>query len=537
MSSQRICLVVSLALAIGGSAAVLIVTAPHGPGISPDSVCYIVGSKSLLAGNGYLNEAMQPSTYFPPLFPSLLALLGLAGIEPATAARYLNALAFGGTIFLSANFLRGLWGPGISVLGAMVMLVSVPLPGVSRMVWTEPLFIVFELAFLFFLASYSTSQKLRFLVLSGIAVALACLTRYVGVTLILTGILVLLCSSSPVVRKAKAVAYFAVLSTLPLALWLFRNWLCAHTLTGERPSGATTLIENIRQAGTTLAKWSLPWRIVLALPGTVFLAALFALLVIAFAVLTVKCRGTRQYLSVLPISVLAPVYVTFLIASSSASAMDPIASRLLSPLFPPLALLALSLVAVAFRAEGEETKTSAKGLPAKALRALIVICVATWLCMSSARLADNVQSWFQRDDWGYNSAKWQRSETMTYLNHRAMPALVLSNEPSAVSYLTNHPCSWWPVRTSYRSLKNVEKEQLAMFQGQLGCAKIAWLVWFRGDDAASGTDMDSRDKATTTFISIEQLAGASDIVPMVTLSDGVVYLVKAKQEGEKPDSP
>ena len=52
----------------------------------------------MLAGHGYREAWLAsngPVTHFPPAYPSVLAFLGLFGLDPLRGARFLNAVLFG----------------------------------------------------------------------------------------------------------------------------------------------------------------------------------------------------------------------------------------------------------------------------------------------------------------------------------------------------------------------------------------------------------------------------------------------------------
>src|SRR4029450_5115297 len=69
-----------------------------GRGLSDDSIAYIAGARSMLAGQGYREAWLasnQPVTHFPPGFSSVLAFFGLFGLDPLRGARFVNALLFG----------------------------------------------------------------------------------------------------------------------------------------------------------------------------------------------------------------------------------------------------------------------------------------------------------------------------------------------------------------------------------------------------------------------------------------------------------
>src|SRR6185503_9837205 len=71
---------------------------PEGLGLSDDSIAYIAGARSMLAGQGYREAWLasnQPVTHFPPGFSSVLAFFGLFGLDPLHSARFVNALLFG----------------------------------------------------------------------------------------------------------------------------------------------------------------------------------------------------------------------------------------------------------------------------------------------------------------------------------------------------------------------------------------------------------------------------------------------------------
>ena len=95
--SDRVSKGLIIVLSVAGVLTVLYATAPWGVGIAPDSHNFVEAGSMLLAGRGYRLATGQPLAYWPPLFPALIALPGLAHVDPYVAARWSNALAFGGT--------------------------------------------------------------------------------------------------------------------------------------------------------------------------------------------------------------------------------------------------------------------------------------------------------------------------------------------------------------------------------------------------------------------------------------------------------
>src|SRR5688572_33309782 len=86
-----------LLLMVTGVLVVLRAT-PEGLGLSDDSIAYIAGARSMVAGQGYREAWLasnQPVTHLPPGFSSVLAFFGLFGVDPLHSARFVNALLFG----------------------------------------------------------------------------------------------------------------------------------------------------------------------------------------------------------------------------------------------------------------------------------------------------------------------------------------------------------------------------------------------------------------------------------------------------------
>jgi hypothetical protein len=76
-------------LGVIGSMMVNYGTGKYGIGVSPDSVGYISTAQSLLNRTGFHLFNGEPFVQWPPLYPLLLAALGLLGINPLVGAKYL----------------------------------------------------------------------------------------------------------------------------------------------------------------------------------------------------------------------------------------------------------------------------------------------------------------------------------------------------------------------------------------------------------------------------------------------------------------
>jgi len=182
-------------VAIAGAAGALCLaeTAPHGIGISPDSVDYILRARQLAepGGLGLLLSPALPASQ-PPLYPLLLAAIErVAGADPLVAARYLNAALLTALVYASgAGLLAGAGRPlHPLVLGAapLAVLFARSLHDVFGMAWSEPLFLLASVLFLIALSRYLQRGARLALLGAGLLAVAAMYTRYSGVTLVAAG--------------------------------------------------------------------------------------------------------------------------------------------------------------------------------------------------------------------------------------------------------------------------------------------------------------------------------------------------------------
>src|ERR1041385_1269975 len=87
---SRSAIFVALLLIIVIGVVLVLQATPEGAGLSDDSIAYIAGARSMVAGHGYREAWLasdQPVTHFPPAFPSVLALFGFVGIDRSEERR------------------------------------------------------------------------------------------------------------------------------------------------------------------------------------------------------------------------------------------------------------------------------------------------------------------------------------------------------------------------------------------------------------------------------------------------------------------
>ena len=240
-----------------GSVHVLIRTTTYrAPFEGDDAATYVHFAETLAAGDGFEGRLR----HWPPLWPIVLAFFRLFGVEPFDAGRYLNIIGFGLIILVAGHWLHRYLKFRLVVIGiTATIMVSYPLTRVSSFILTETLFILVTLLALVNIESFLSGRtaKSGFL-LSIVFSAMAPLTRWIGVTVIFTGILLILTSRIPARLRWKYAAFYGAASSLPLALWLTRNQIVHGVLVGDRSSWASgqTLGDSVSQTGDLLYSWT-----------------------------------------------------------------------------------------------------------------------------------------------------------------------------------------------------------------------------------------------------------------------------------------
>jgi len=449
------------AAGLAGAALVLASTVKYGPAIGPDSINYIAAARHLLAGEGFLAWDGTPFALWPPLFPMLLSGAGLAGLDVVAAARFLNAACFAGTIALSAACAgRCTRSAEAAALAGALMIVSPvlrlsPLVDAHRWMLAEPPFLFLVMLFLLRARRMVQRPTPANLVIAGGIAAAATMTRYIGVTLILCGGLLVVFFSRPagrrrVRRRLAAAALFGCVASLPLCVWLARNWMQTGTLTGERLPPDITLWGSLSAAGEILASWCVPFGGRLALPGTAVLAG-FGVFGAAGGLFLLKsftapqdagtralawnsadaprpgngCFSRRDY--VIPLLGFIAIYTPAVVALASRTWVT-LQSRMLSPIYAPMVVLAvLAADRICWGIEGERG-SGRRRLRANA-RKLLGAAAAVIVLAGAWRSAGWIRGLVRNGAGGLSTSAWHESPIVRYLRTHPLDGPVFANSP------------------------------------------------------------------------------------------------------------
>ncbi len=412
---------------------------PEGAGLSDDSIAYIAGARSMVAGNGYREawlESNEPVTHFPPAFPSVLAIFGFLGIDPLHAARYVNAFLF----FLTAGLLGILaWRMTPSLTAGLVLAGLFVLCGdllqVHAMAMSEPLFIFLSLLSFWMFDLYFERHQGVWLIACATLTGMAYLTRYSGLALVATFIVALLILHKTWKQRLVSIAIY-IAAVLPWILgWTIRNRIVAGNATNRVLAWHPLTQENLRLGLRTVADAFFPitaWReaamkqpiIIEALIVLVLGAVLVWLVIRAWNALSKPHQistgegSARKSQEV--ISFTTALYIFAYLASIIASmlmfdAATKFKLRILAPVFVSLLIL-LIYFGVWLRNKN---------------RPFILVMTFVFLSFSLYKQVSTI-NFLSKGGLGYASFQWYDSKTMAYLRELPDDLSIYTNEPGAV---------------------------------------------------------------------------------------------------------
>ncbi len=440
LKSQLFFLLV-LGLIAAGAISVLLYSTPHGLGLSDDSIAYIAGARSILTGNGYREAWLasnQPVTHFPPGFSSILALIGLSGLDPLRGTRFLNSLLFGANAFLLGILGWRMCRSQIAGIGlALLFAVNASLFNVHAVAMSEPLYIFFSLAAFLSFSEYFESENNSWLAAAAFFVSFAYLTRYAGLALLLTFLLTLLLLHDTWRKKLTSAAVLMV-SALPFLLgWSIRNKIVADNATNRMLVYHPITVENIQTGIYNFSEFFIPveaWRRVLIKIPNFFI--MFLSVIALVLLIWVAYRGLKKFLQpdgerpevlaftngLYVFGYLASIISTMLLFDASTK----FKLRILSPIY--VSLLILLVVFGIWLWE----KRSILG------RRLIIVFSILILSLSVYDTFGVVTK-LHKGGQGYASFQWSDSQAMDFLSELPKEIRIYTNQPGPVYLYADRP--------------------------------------------------------------------------------------------------
>jgi hypothetical protein len=431
--TQRVAPFVVAGLAVIAFSLVIIATR-RGPGVSNDSVNYLTGAANLASGKGYVDWLGYAITVLPPGLSLTARLIAATGLDPLDSIRLLNAAAFGALVILafvlSRRYVAQTW---LSVVVAGATCFAPSLMVDSSYAWSEPIFCVLVVGQLLVLDTLATrrSSTVHLLVFAGLIAGVAFLYRYAGLVVLLLSVAVIAATAREDGRRRASgrVATFSVMALVIPGMVVARNLHHGVGPMGDRgPSSETpghvldTLVDGLGAwVLDTTTSLSVRPAAVIAMFGVVALAGLHAF----------RTHQLRQG-PVIPAAFVG-VYLAFVVGSELVTSLDPIDGRLLSPAFVPAA------VTGAWTIESLLSNRNWSG-------ALLVWTSAAVLMVGGIAVngLSAVKQARALGDRGadYASVEWKSSSIVQAVSDLPEGAMVYSNEPAAIYYMTGRLARW-----------------------------------------------------------------------------------------------
>ena len=494
-------------IAVIGTLLVLKAT-PEGLGISDDSIAYIAGARSMLAGNGYREawlESNQPVTHFPPGFSSVLAFFGLFGFDPLRGTRFVNALLFG----INAGLLGILvWRMTPSLTAGLVIaglfIANSDMLRVHVVAMSEPLFIFLSLLSfwnfdLYFERPPSTVGKSIvgewwWLVAAGAFAGMAYLTRYAGLALVATFVAALLVLRTSWRKRFTSIGIF-LLGFLPFAFgWALRNRFVAENATNRTFAWHPITAENIKLGLRTFSEFFIPvesWRMVIFKQTGVVSTMI---IIILGAVFIWTLRQTWIYMTRSPrfphghrsdrearevISFTTGLYIFAYLASIFASmtmfdAATKFKLRILAPVFVGLLILMVAF-GIWMR---------------KNYRPFVIVATLLAFALSIYKQSITFAHWSQGGI-GYASFQWYDSDAMAYLRELSDDVGIYTNEPAAVYLYVGRGARVLPSRydSATKQARSGYEAGVLDMQSDIMQGKAVMALFDGGDNVASEVEL------------------------------------------------
>lgn len=321
-----------------------------GMNLSSDSKTYLVAGN--LLRHGKLERATQK--VFPDHAPFYPLVLGLAQsvtggtlnvrewgaswrelvVQRVPWARWVSILGFALTVagmFLLGWHMDGSFGAHLS---AILVLLFPPLVRVFTWVWSETLFLPISVFCLLALFLYTSKRNALWLIFSAVLAGLTFFTRFLGISMILTGAVIVLLTT-PNRKQLIYVVPWMVIACFPLLLYLSIDRAMPATQHGFFHQIYEFLKVCFRDLGS--------------------IGVTILLLALLFEIIRWRTAGKVRMWWVPALYVF--VYGAILVVMSSIISFDPLdshGSRLVVPIYPFLLLLISSTLAELYRTKNEQ---------------------------------------------------------------------------------------------------------------------------------------------------------------------------------------
>ena len=496
--------------------ALVVLTTLDGAGISWDSAAYVQSGINLAHSNGLVELGGRRMTAFPPGLPVIAAVFEIVGISPRAGLRFIGIAGAALIVLLGWRLLRQIPAPPAFRLVAITFVAVSPiLLTVESMLWSETMFIVLTLTFL--VAAGRIIERRTYDWRAIVALSLLCwaafAVRYVGLVLIPTGIVVFLTARWKPTRRelANVVAFAALASVGPMA-WMLRNRSIDGSTTGARNASVTSIGSIVDSFMSTVGRWA-DSVTSLARPETTILGVVVTIAflgVMAVAVTTaVRRHDTAFGRSVIPVAFFCAVYLAQLFTAQATTLLDPIDTRLLSPVFVPLVVTITAGLAMIMPTRSTAGDPESRSRTTAIITGLICFALVSTF---AGTLRDIHGGDIRTSD--FNTARWRDSELA------AATRTAVAGTDTRV--MTNGVLGLW-VATGQDRI--IEMPLALTWRGEIATGEVARFL--RHVDCSDGPVLAAMyAEGSATAIPIEDLGSIARFTVIGIYADGTLYRVE-----------
>lgn len=480
-----------------GSLLLLLALLNHGIGLLSDSVIYISTAQNIIEGKGFISFDGEPLVHWAPVYPLGLALIiYLTKLKANEAALALNVVLFSFVIYSSSKlYLIITKSLRLSLLIAIMVIFSLPIFSVSSLALSELTFIFFINLQLISVNYLISTKERKYLFLCALITSLLPITRYVGVTIVLTSIvLIIYIYYKNLGTLRKNISIFIVISLLPFYIWIIRNYRLTRSFLGHRPSSILSASEVVSLFANVILDWFIYQEAINRNKINIFLIIIFILFFIILIYFLLSSLMKKEYIFTY-ISFFILTYSLFIILSSVNTAYEFISQRILSPIYIPLVILSVNLSSKAFKLISIGYSTYLRSILSLALSFF-------WMTFPVKNSLKAIKSTYIEGG-GYNSLRWQNSEIVSFLRKKQVnfsKELIYTNDTTGLYLMTGIKARGLD---DYRFSSDIKQNNI-------------YLICFKG-----GFILPDYTSA------IEKLHNTNKIITLARLSDGEIYLLKS----------
>lgn len=419
-------------------------------GVSWDSVHYMTSAESFCRGEGFIvpilywqdDGYVKPLTHYSPFYPFVIACVMQLGLTSFYAAYWLLFLLLALNIFLVSLIIYKIGHSRISAFIIIALLLcSRSFIGIHYAVLSDALFLFFFLLFIYLFLEFIEHRVFPILIGISIIAAFASLTRYVGITLILSGLVVLLIDNR---EQKRNIFVFLFGSILPLALWFFRSFLLTLNPFSRQFNVNYIISERICEGLATFFCWFFPCEIVylskLILAVLIFIALFYIALFIvrkSDKMLTKIDNAIHLKFATQFFIIFSVIYVVFLMISVSFfDVAIPFNNRIFSPIYVSFLIICCCWFIVFFRND------FFNNLPLKISTIFISTCFILSCLYNVVQFSGNLPFYlehgFSIPQW--NDSCWRESDLLNFLKMQKYHApIFFSNAPDLIYLYTRNP--------------------------------------------------------------------------------------------------